>query len=163
MSAPQCGSRFPATVSRCSGSTGRDGDAIRDIGGRSFRRRLYGPFCGGPPACRPLITALCAATASAAVAGSTRCAASTAANPSTQPEQMIGGRPPRELTNSSSTSPEAAPQNQQCSRRTLGPVIRAPVSRTRSAARHGSTPYGWKARSDKSSCGSLRQCTRLSP
>jgi hypothetical protein len=38
-------------------------------------------------------------------------AASTAANPSTQPEQMMGGRPPRELTNSSSTSPEAPPQN----------------------------------------------------
>src|SRR3954451_17173815 len=80
MSVPQCGSRFPATVSGYCGSTGRDGDVIRDIGGRSFRCRLYGPFCGGPPACRPLITAFCAATASAAVAGSTRCAASTAAN-----------------------------------------------------------------------------------
>ncbi len=45
-------------------------------------------------------------------------------------------RPPRELTNSSSTSPEATPQNQQCSGRTFGPVIRAPGLRTRSAARH---------------------------
>src|SRR3954466_11819925 len=157
MSVPQCGSRFPATVSRYCGSTGRDGDAIRDIGGRSFRCRLYGPFCGGPPACRPFITALGAAPASAAVAGSTRCAASTAANPSTQPEQMIGGRSPRELTNSSSTSPEAAPQNQQCSGRTFGPVIRAPVLRTRSAAHHGWLPYSWEARADKGSYGSLCQ------